>query len=67
MMISLVNINGLNQHKKYETETLLENYQENIVIMGITETHQKEDRFTWDRKWKVYEQYREKRTKKEEV
>ena len=59
--IQTVNIQGMNEMKKYEIEKLTER---NNVITGVIETHLKEDRFNWNQEYEIYEQRREKGDKK---
>ena len=65
LSILMLNIQGLTKTKKYKLEKLITK-QENTcsTITLLSETHMKEDKFNWDKRWKVYEKRRAKDDKK---
>ena len=54
IIIQSVNIQGMSQMKKYEIERMIEKREAHgTVLTGLVETHLKEDRYSWDEKWKI--------------
>ena len=65
IIIQSVNIQGMSQMKKYEIERMIEKREAHgTVLTGLVETHLKEDRYSWDEKWKIYEERRDQEDKK---
>ena len=60
IIIQAINIQGMSHMKKYELEKMIERQERRaITVTGIVETQIKEDRYTWEDGWKVYEERRD--------
>ena len=64
LKVYLLNIQGITMQKKIDVEKLMTENEEDIKIIGLVETHVREDRLNWGDDWQVYEQRREQKDKK---
>ena len=64
LSVRLLNIQGLTMNKKFELQRLFQKDGNALEILALVETHVREDRFAWNKEWKIHEKRRKDGEKK---